>query len=270
MMQGTPLQRNSTLICPLASGSKGNCTLIATGTTKILIDAGISLKNIQERLRHFEIDLSEIDAVLITHEHSDHIAGLKALTSKYQIPVIANAQTAEAIVETIQECPKFKIATTLEHFEVGDIEILTFPVRHDAIEPVALTVRANNYKIGICTDLGFVTSAIRHHLRDSDILVVEANHKPEFVHASTRPDVYKTRVLSRIGHLSNEECGQLLVDVAHANLKKVYLAHLSSECNTSEVALSTVREVLERHSIQLSLSIAQQDTISEPVELVHI
>jgi phosphoribosyl 1,2-cyclic phosphodiesterase len=254
-------------ICPLASGSKGNSTFIASGSTKLLVDAGISLKSIQERLSSIGVDIREIDAVILTHEHSDHIAGLKAITSKYQIPVIANAQTAEAVVEVLQECPKFKIMTTLEPFEVGDIEVLPFPVRHDAIEPVAMVLSTNKHKVGICTDLGFVTTSIRHHLRDADVLIVEANHKPEFVHASSRPDVYKTRVLSRIGHLSNEECGKLLVDVAHAKLKKVYLAHLSSECNTAEVALATVQNILEHNFINLSLCIALQECASE---LVHL
>src|SRR5437870_2797033 len=256
-----------TVLCPLASGSKGNAYYVASGSTKILFDAGISAKSIRQRLEEIGVRLEEIQGIVVSHEHSDHIAGLKTLACKMGIPLIANALTAEAVVETLQECPTCKIFTTGEPFEFGDLEILPFPVRHDAIEPVAFRIKAGTHTMGICTDLGFVTNTVRHHLKDCDLLVLEANHKPAMVHASSRPDVYKQRVLSKTGHLSNEECAQLLVDIASPKLKQVFLAHLSSECNTHETALKTVQEHLKQYAIELPLSIAFQEKRSELINL---
>lgn len=250
--------------CPLASGSKGNCIYVGTKSTKILIDAGISTKMIKERLAEIGVDLSEIDAILVSHEHSDHIAGLKVLSLKYGIPIIANQLTAKAICEYLRETPRFKIFLTGEPFAFGDMQIHPFSVQHDAVDPVAFTIAFDALKIGVCTDLGFVTTLVSSHLANCNLLFVEANHKPEMVHASNRPMVYKQRVLGRTGHLSNEACGELLSHVAHDALKQVYLAHLSSECNTPEVALNTVRSILLQNSIELPIAIAHQEVRSTP------
>lgn len=257
--------RTQTIVCPLASGSKGNAIYVASGNTKILFDAGISAKVLRQRLSEIGVQLEEIQAIVVSHEHSDHIAGLKTLSCRLGIPILANAQTAEAIVEELQECPKCKIFTTGEPFQFGDIEILPFTVRHDAIEPVAFRIHTENHSLAICTDLGFATNTVRHHLKDCDLLIVEANHTPAMVHASSRPLVYKQRVLSKVGHLSNEDCAQLLLDVASPKLKKVFLAHLSTECNTPEVALKTVQETLQKYSITLPITVAHQEKNSELV-----
>lgn len=251
--------------CPLASGSKGNCIYVGTENTKILIDAGISAKNIKARLAEINVDLEEIEAILITHEHGDHIQGLKILAYKMGIPVFANSETAKGIVEYFHDCPKFKIFSTGETFEFGDLEIHPFSIQHDTLDPVAFTIRTNGLKLGFCADLGFVTTLVKNQLKNCDYLYVEANHQPSMVHASPRPMVYKQRVLSRVGHLSNESCGLLLDEVAHANLKHVHLAHLSSECNTPETALSVVREILQRNGVNLDMCIAPQDKISKAI-----
>lgn len=248
--------------CPLASGSRGNCTYVASRTTKLLVDVGISAKAICERLQELHVHISQIDAILISHEHHDHIQGLKVLVSKYNIPVIANALTAEAISSYFHFCPKFKIFITGETFEFKDMEIHPFSIQHDAQDPVGFTIRFDGKKIGICTDLGFATTLVRSHLLHCDLIHVEANHKPSMVHASSRPMIYKQRVLSRTGHLSNEACGELLSDVAHAGLKRVYLAHLSSECNTPDVAIDEVQGILNQRGIALPLICALQDTVS--------
>jgi phosphoribosyl 1,2-cyclic phosphodiesterase len=251
--------------CPLASGSKGNCIYLGTKQTKILIDAGISGKRIKEELEKIQVSLAEIDAIFITHEHTDHIQGLKVLAYKLGIPVFANHETAKGIVDYFHDCPKFKIFTTGESFLLGDLEIHPFSIQHDTIDPVGFTIKFDNYKLGFCTDLGFVTSLVRHQLQECDYLYVEANHQPSMVHASSRPMIYKQRVLSRNGHLSNEACGQLLCDVAHAKLKHVHLAHLSSECNSPETALSVVHEILQAKGITLDISIAPQHMMSQPI-----
>jgi len=251
--------------CPLASGSKGNCIYFGTPQTKILIDAGISRKAIVERLAEINVDISEIDAIVVTHEHVDHIQGVKTLAQQYGIPVFANAETAKGIVEYFHESPKFKIFTTGESFELGDLEIHPFSIQHDTPDPVAFTIQTAGLKVGFCCDLGFVTSLVRNHLKECDYLYVEANHQPSMVYASSRPMIYKQRVLSRTGHLSNEACGQLLGDVSHPGLKHVHLAHLSSECNTPETALGVIREILSQKGISVEMCTAPQNKISKPI-----
>lgn len=251
--------------CPLASGSKGNCIFLGTQQTKILIDAGLSAKKIEEKLNQINVDISEIDAILITHEHTDHIQGLKVLAYKKQIPVFANQETAKGIIDTFHDVPKFKIFTTGETFEFGDLEVHPFTVQHDTLDPVAFTIRTGGLKLGFCTDLGFATSLVKIQLQNCDYLYLEANHQPSMVHASARPMVYKQRVLSRNGHLSNEECGRLLSDVAHTGLKHVHLAHLSSECNSPQVAMNTVKEILKEKGIDLDICCAPQESISKAI-----
>jgi len=185
------------------------------------------------------------------------------LAYKYGISVFANSETAKGIVEFFHDCPKFKIFPTGETFEYGDLKIHPFSVQHDTLDPVAFTIRVNSLKLGFCTDLGFVTSLVRIQLQDCNYLYVEANHQPSMVHATARPMFYKQRVLSRIGHLSNEACGGLLKHVVTPKLKHVHLAHLSSECNSPETALSVIKEIL--NGIDLDMSIAYQDKVSKPI-----
>ncbi len=249
--------------CPLASGSKGNAIYLGSEKTKILIDAGISAKCCTERLKTLGVAIQDIDAICVTHEHHDHIQGLKVLAFKYGIPIIANSETAKAICETLHDCPNFKIFTTDEPFEFGDLTISPFSIRHDAVDPVAFTITAHDIKVGVCTDIGFVTPTVQHQLQQCNILYVEANHEEAFVHASSRPPIYKERVLSRTGHLSNTACAQLIHQVHHANLQQVYLAHLSSECNTPEKAVSVVSTLLEKHGITLPLTICAQEQNSQ-------
>ncbi len=251
--------------CPLASGSKGNCIYLGTPNTKVLIDAGLSGKAIIAKLSEIGVDIAEIDAILITHEHTDHIQGLKVLAYKLGIPVFANSETAKGIVECFRDCPKFKIFSTGETFEFSDLEIHPFSIQHDTVDPVAFTIRTQGIKLGFCTDLGFVTTLVRNHLQGCDYLYVEANHQISMVHACSRPMVYKQRVLGRSGHLSNEACGQLLSQVANPKLKHVHLAHLSSECNTPETALSVIQDILQQQGISLNMCTAPQDKVGKAV-----
>ncbi len=251
--------------CPLASGSKGNSIYLGTDKTKILIDAGLSVKALTARLAEIQVDISEIEAVLITHEHGDHIKGLSALCSKLGIPVFTNKETAQAILPSCREIPKFKIFSTGETFQFGDIEIHPFSIQHDAMDPVAFTFQFDGLKVGLCADLGFASSLVLSRLQLCDYLYLEANHQPSLVYSSLRPMVYKQRVLSRQGHLSNEESALVISSVYHEKLKHVYLAHLSSECNTPELALKIVGDLLERNGKQVPLSIAKQDVPSVPM-----
>lgn len=256
--------------CPLASGSKGNCLYVGARDTKILIDAGIGVRTVAERLGEIGVDIKDIDAILITHEHGDHIRGLPSLAFKTGIPVFANSETAKGIYEIFNESPKFKIFSTGETFEFGDLEIHPFSIQHDTLDPVAFTLKFEGIKIGVCADLGFATTLVKNHLRECDYLYLEANHQPSMVHACNRPMIYKQRVLSRQGHLSNEDCAQLILDVFHGGLKHVYLAHLSSECNAPDLALNIVRTKLKENGHDVDVSIAWQDKVSQPVSVISV
>jgi phosphoribosyl 1,2-cyclic phosphodiesterase len=249
--------------CPLASGSKGNCIYLSTKYSKILIDAGLSLKTIKAKLAEIHVDIAEIDAILVSHEHTDHILAIKTIASQYSIPIFANSETAKGILEYTGHPPRFKIFTTGDLFEFQDLEIHPFSIQHDTLDPVAFTIQAMDKKIGICTDLGIVTTLVEHHLKKCDILYLEANHEVDMVHASSRPAIYKQRVLGRSGHLSNQESGKLLAKVVGDHLKTVYLAHLSSECNTKEKALSVVKSHLINTPYQFDIHIAEQHCISK-------
>lgn len=254
--------------CPLASGSKGNCTYFGSEKTKVLIDAGISTRQIELRLNQIGVSLDQIDAILISHEHSDHIRALPVILKKRNIPILTNSETAKAIYDFLGFPANFKIFTTGEPFEYGDLKINPFSVQHDAADPVMYTIRSEHGKIGFCTDLGFVSTLVKSQLRNCNYLLIEANHQPSMVHSSSRSPVYKKRVLGKLGHLSNEECLSLILDIHHTELKHVYLAHLSSECNCEDFALNYVQETLKKHNKETTVSIAFQEKMSDPIYFV--
>jgi phosphoribosyl 1,2-cyclic phosphodiesterase len=161
--------------------------------------------------------------------------------------------------------PKFKIFSTGESFQFREVKVHPFSIQHDAIEPVAFTFNMGALKLGVCADLGFASTLVIQRLKECDYLYLEANHEPSMVHSCPRPAVYKQRVLSRQGHLSNSESAEVLSQVYHSSLKHVYLAHLSSECNTPNLALDTVRGLLDKEGKSLSLSVSLQNEISEPI-----
>ncbi|MGE0670658.1 MAG: MBL fold metallo-hydrolase [Parachlamydiales bacterium] len=251
--------------CPLASGSKGNCLYVGTSNVKILIDAGLSAKAVSERLMQIGVGLEQIDAILVTHEHTDHIRGLDVLAGRWGIPIFANGDTAKALLPLFKERPRLKIFSTGELFEFGDVEVHPFSIQHDAVDPVAFTIKVQGIKLGICADLGFATTLVVNQLKECDYLYVEANHQPSMVHACSRPAVYKQRVLSRQGHLSNEECAKLVGEVFHPGLKHIHLAHLSSECNSPELALQIVQSKLQEFSASTEVSIAFQEQVSKAI-----
>lgn len=251
--------------CPLASGSKGNSIFIASHSKKLLVDAGLSAKALDEKLSHVGSSLSHIDAILITHEHIDHIQALSVIARKYEIPVFANSDTALAILEQSDRPIPFKIFTTGETFTFGDIEIHPFSIQHDTLDPVAFTLTFADTKLGICTDLGFATTLVKNRLSNCDYLYVEANHEESMVHSSNRAESVKARILSRQGHLSNAQCADLLREVAHPDLRHIYLAHLSSECNHPNHAFSAAEQAIQECKLSVPISIALQHQVSPSV-----
>jgi len=234
-------------LCVLASGSSGNCTFISTGTTRILIDAGLSAKKTTERLAEIGERVEELDAICVTHEHGDHIAGLRVLQKKHGVAVYANAGTLDGIRATKQggavECRQF---TTGSKFEIGDLVLEPFSVPHDAYEPVGFVLRSGTHSVGLATDVGIVTNLLREKLRECHVVVIEANHDEELVHASPRPWSLKQRILSNQGHLSNRASAELIAEVAGEGLTHLFLAHLSSDCNSPTHARHTFEAVLAK------------------------
>src|SRR3984885_10246340 len=243
----------------LGSGSRGNCALIGTSTTRILVDAGLSGRETFKRLRALA-DRSadrnheraeEISAILITHEHSDHVAGLQRLAAKLNVPVFLTAPTHHAWnlamrdeEGVIPELPKSEYFCAGRGFRVGDIEIMPFTINHDAADPVGFTFRAEGIKAGIATDLGCITENVKDSLRGCDVLVIESNRDTEKLRWGPYPWSVKQRVGSPDGHLSNQKLAKFLRDDYDGHASYIVLAHLSEQNNHPEMARKEAEEAL--------------------------
>ncbi|NCA82174.1 MAG: MBL fold metallo-hydrolase [Opitutae bacterium] len=230
-------------VCVLASGSSGNCIHVESATTALLIDAGISARETVRRMEAASLDPAKLRAICVSHEHTDHVAGLAQLHKKLGLMLYANGDTARA-VRGGEDLP-WNLFSDGCPFAVGDVEILPFPLPHDAYAPVGFVLACGASRLGIATDLGMPTQLARERLRGCQTLVLEANHDEMLVNSSFRPWSLKQRILGRQGHLSNETAAALLADIAGDTLQQVFLAHLSRECNNLDLALLTVRRHLE-------------------------
>lgn len=232
-------------LCSIASGSSGNCIYIGSEEHHILIDAGISGKRVEAGLNNLELTGKDLDGILLTHEHSDHIKGLGVLSRKYGVPIYTTPGTAEA-VKAMTNLGKidgelFREIHADEDFILGDLTISPFRISHDAAEPVAYRVNSNGSSVAVVTDLGEYTEEIVTGLQGLDALFLEANHDVRMLQVGPYPYPLKQRIMSRLGHLSNEAAGQFLLRLLHPGMKKVLLGHLSKENNYSELAYETVR-----------------------------
>jgi phosphoribosyl 1,2-cyclic phosphodiesterase len=248
-------------LCPLASGSSGNAIYISDGTTSILIDAGLSGAEIQRRMKARGLRAEDLDAILITHEHADHIRGAGVLSRRHNIPVYLNEKTwkaAEPILGKTSEIREFQCGTA---FSLNGVEIHPFSISHDAEDPSGFTFQRNGTKIGIATDLGIATAMVKHHLQGCALLFLEANHDPDMLMAGPYPWHLKQRIRGRMGHLSNEQSRDLLAEVFHEGLYHVVLGHLSQENNRPEKAAAVVGQALEGK--KAILGVARQDTCGE-------
>lgn len=258
--------------CSLYSGSTGNSSLIQTNNTKILIDAGESAKKISEALLSIDVNPENIDAILITHEHSDHVKGLGTFSKKYNIPVFANYETWNAMPNQKEKINEENINIfDFKKFNVGDIEIVPFSIPHDAANPCGFNIYNNNNKISIATDIGHMNNEIIHNLQNSSFIMLEANYDPEVLKCSSYPYLLKQRILGPNGHLSNASAGETISKLSCCGLKNVMLGHLSKENNFPELAYKTVVEQLMENNIDentLHLSIAKRDCISPIIDVV--
>jgi phosphoribosyl 1,2-cyclic phosphodiesterase len=231
----------------LGSGSGGNCAYLETGETRLLIDAGFSGRQIRERLASIGRTPENLHGILLTHEHSDHIQGLTGLCSKLKIPIYCNRLTREAVELQLQiKMEMCHLFTTGASFDIGDVRIDTFSIPHDAYDPVGFMLHAGGYKIGFLTDLGHATRLVCERVRASNVLVLETNHDLKMLQDDPRrPWSLKQRIASRHGHLSNEAAGEALQTIVHADLRHVYLGHLSRDCNRPELAREVVGKKME-------------------------
>lgn len=251
-------------LCVLASGSGGNCLYVAGGDTRLLIDAGLTLKEMKRRLDQHGLVLDAISAVLFTHDHADHCQAVGALHRRHPVPFYANEGTAAGIDLGLKGADiTWNIFETGSTFRVGSMEIDAFSVPHDAADAVGFTITDGRTRLGVATDLGMVTTVVRNRLADCDALVLESNHDVDMLRQSGRPWSLIQRILGRRGHLSNEDAADLLASVVQPRLKTVILAHLSGDCNRPSLAEQTMRTVLSRaQRPDIRLEIGRQDTCS--------
>ena len=238
--------------CSIASGSKGNCYLVKAGNTVLLIDAGISGKKIEEGLLEAGIGADQVDGVLVTHEHSDHVKGIKMVCKKSRKAYIyANTPTWEQIAdEKLQD--RHRLFHTGEKFFIRDIEITPFPIHHDAVEPVGYSIVYKGRKLSIVTDTGHICDEIYNEIKDAGLLVIESNHEVNILKMCKYPYQIKMRILGDHGHLSNADAADCLVNILkepEAEKKRVLLAHLSKENNTPGMARLAVRNALEENGL---------------------
>ena len=257
----------------LYSGSSGNSLFVETENTKILIDAGMSCKKIEEALHSIEVEPSSINAILVTHEHSDHVKGISTISKKFDIPIFATKETFEAMPTHTQKLSEKNInfLNPSEKFCIDDLEILPFSIPHDASNPCGYNIIKDKHQISIATDIGHMTKPILNCLEGSEFILLESNYDPEVLKCCSYPFMLKSRIASDIGHLPNSIAGKTISYLSkNSNLKTAMLGHLSKESNFPELAYQTVVDELISSCIDnnsINLSVANRDCPSKLITL---
>lgn len=260
-------------VCVLASSSAGNCILVATDRTKVLIDAGICRREVKKRLAEIGEDIDCLDAILLTHEHSDHTSGVCAVmkrgTAKRaagacdgRVPVYLTSGTAEMLdwEESSPVLERFQAGTS---FTVGDFDVSSFTIPHDAVDPVGFCLRAQGVKVSIATDLGYVTDSLRMHLRGSDVVMLESNHDLEMLRVGPYPWSVKQRVMGRRGHLSNEVAADFIQHDLDTTVSTLILGHISEHNNHPELVRSAGAKALNGRALFTRLVVAEPGLAGE-------
>ena len=261
----------------LASGSRGNSAIVRSSSTSILVDAGISCKETFKRLRAIGDDPHKINAIVITHEHTDHVHGLLVLARKLNVPVYMTGHTQAAWAKAMRDdegvrpqLAKLEVFSAGEGFQVGDIAVMPFTIPHDAVDPVGFTFKAEGVKVGFATDLGYIPASVRDRLRCCDLLLIESNHDVEMLRVGPYPWSVKQRVMSRVGHLSNHALADFFASDYDGGAAYVVLAHLSEHNNHPEIARREAEKALSHRGPTLWSSrvlVAAQMGPLEPIRL---
>lgn len=233
-------------VTPLASGSKGNCTWIENDEAAFVIDCGLSCKALLKRVEEEGLNIAKLRGVLVTHEHTDHSSGLRVTSNKLDIPVYCNANTAAVLRQKNRLGEKTVIFENGNAFFLYGIEFLPFTIPHDAVDTVAYTMLYQGYKVAIATDFGFPSELVKEQLKGCDTLVLECNYDQATLMATGRPWRLIQRIMSRHGHLSNEQSMELLSDIHHEGLKELYIGHISEEANDYNLVEVTVNKTLQK------------------------
>lgn len=257
----------------LFSSSKGNSLLVESENTKILIDAGLAGKHIVNELRKVDVDLKDIDAILITHEHSDHIKGAGVLSRKAGIPLYIQKDAIKMVQHKIGRVDEENIYAIREDepFYINDLLINSFSTPHDALSPVGYCIDDGKNKIGVATDMGMIVENVIEHLKECKFVFLEANHDETMLKKGSYPMQLKQRILSPFGHLSNTDSGKVLSELIKGKTQRIRLGHLSEENNLSSVAFSTVKEVAKGNDAvegeDFVLDVANRIGMNEPVKV---
>lgn len=228
----------------LGSGSSGNSTVVECGQTRLLIDAGFSAKKLSEKLQAADIDPDSLSGILITHEHTDHVQALPVFTRKWGIPVYITRHTHASLPSCAEET-RWIFFESGHSFSIGDVIITSFPIPHDAADPVGFRFDYKGRCYGHLSDVGNITREIRTHLEGVHALFLESNYDPDLLQSDTkRPWPVKQRICSHHGHLSNLQAGEFICELLHTRLEHIILGHLSRDCNTPELALKSMRTIL--------------------------
>ncbi|RUA03273.1 MAG: MBL fold metallo-hydrolase [Deltaproteobacteria bacterium] len=252
-------------VCMLASGSKGNAIYLSDGETRILIDAGLSGIQIEKRLKLRGISPGDLDAIIVSHEHSDHIRGVGVLARRFRLPVHITEKTAQAAATQLGKLEEMIYFRCGKEFKINTLSVRPFSISHDAVDPAGFSFQVNEKKVGFATDLGVVTHLVRSHLADCAVLILEANHDPDMLINGPYPWPLKQRVQGRTGHLSNTDTGRLLAELTHERLRHVVLAHLSETNNTPEKVMAAICPVVADNNI--SLSVASQSDCGHLIDI---
>ncbi|ODG91808.1 MULTISPECIES: MBL fold metallo-hydrolase [Bacillaceae] len=257
----------------LASGSTGNALYVGTEKTKLLVDTGLSGKAMESLFKEINRDIKEVSGILVTHEHSDHIKGLGVLARRYQIPIYANEKTWKAMNHLIGDIPTeqkfiFNMETTIQF---GDIEVESFGVSHDAAEPMFYVFHHNEKKFVTITDTGYVSDRMKGIISNADMYIFESNHDVEMLRMGRYPWSIKRRILSDVGHVSNEDAALAMSDVIGDKTKRIYLAHLSQDNNMKELARMSVTQTLEGKGFEVGMQFEIHDTDPQkPTDIVYV
>ena len=260
--------------CSLYSGSSGNSLFVETENTKLLVDAGMSCKKIEQALGSIEVDPFSIDAILVTHEHADHIKGISTISKKFDIPVFATKETFDAMPAQTEKLTEknIKFFNPNEKFYIEDLEILPFSIPHDAANPCGFTIcKDNKHQISIATDIGHMSNYILKHLEGSEFILLESNYDTEVLKCCSYPFKLKSRIASETGHLSNTMAGKTISYLLkNSNLHTAMLGHLSKESNFPELAYQTVVDEMIASSCDgnsMNLSVANRDYPGKLIKL---